>query len=77
MGEEENILEKISKIKNNSVKVFMDSDFVQALFTALDTNKYLLFNSTNAEQEKQIRQRENALQTILEKLYVPLPIETV
>ena len=76
MPEEENISEKINKIKNNSAKVFMDLDFIQSLFIMLDTDKYLLFNSTNAEQEKAIRHRKNAIKKILEKLYVPLPIET-
>ena len=47
---------------------------IQGYFNALDTNKWLLANAMNKEQEARARRFEANVMAILNDLIAPLPI---
>lgn len=47
---------------------------VQGYFDAIDTNKWLLFNAMNNEQEKKARNFEKHVMNVINDLIAPLPI---
>lgn len=49
-------------------------EIVQGYFDALDTNKWLLFNAMNSEQERKARDFERNVMNTLKDLIAPLPI---
>ena len=55
----------------------MSLEFVHGLFEMQDINKWLKYNAMNVNQIQNVQKFEDSLQKLLEKLYIPMPIENV